>query len=578
MTRTLQAAAAAIVLVMLPAGPAFAQGVAGSTLGGLPNPPAPQRPTSPGTDPAGASAPVTGTATLRGHVFAADSGQPLRKAQVRIFAGEIRENRLTTTDADGKYEFTEVRAGRYTVSASKGSFVNLSYGQLRPFDAGKPLEIRDAQTVERIDLALPRGSVVTGRILDEYGEPMPEVQVALQRYQFMQGQRRLVPAGRRESTDDMGEFRLFGIPPGQYILSATWTHNNIGSNVAPVDNTAYAPIYFPGTDTPSQAQRLTLAIGQQVDEVVMAMRPMKATRISGSVTASDGKPFAGMLMVSQSDSSGFEMMSAAPIRPDGKFELAGLAPGEYVLRAQSRGGPNEGLETATEKVTAVGEDITDLHLVAIRPSVVTGRFVVDPAAAGAPTVMSIGAMPMDPATFGLGGFNGGATRINDDGTFELKAPPTRIRLFLSNLPAGWAIRSVHANSVDVTDTGIELKANQDISGVEVELTNRLTSLSGMVTNSRGEAAKDYVAVAFARDRARWTSASRYLMTGRPDQDGRYKITGLPAGDYYIIALESMEPGAAGDPDFLESIRQSATMFSLNDAETKSMDLRLVSSP
>ena len=569
--------AGAILLIALGAARASAQGVVGSTLGSVPSP-APQRPSTAGTDPGGAPVTRTGTATLRGHIFAADSGQPLRKAQVRIVAGEIRENRLTTTDADGKYEFTEVLAGRYTVSASKGSFVNLSYGQLRPFDAGKPLEIRDGQTVERVDIALPRGSVVTGRILDEYGEPMPEVQVVLQRYQFMQGQRRLVPAGRRASTDDMGEFRLFGIPPGQYILSATWIHNNIGSNAPPVDNTAYAPVYFPGTNTPAQAQRLTLAIGQQVDEVVMAMRPMKATRISGSVTTSDGKPFAGVLLVSQNDTSGFEMQSAAPIRPDGKFDLAGLAPGEYVLRAQSRGGPNEGLETATDKVTAVGEDITDLHLIAIRPSVVAGRFVVDPSAAGAPPVLSIGAMPMDPANFGFGGFNGGSTRINDDGTFELKVPPTKIRLFLSNLPAGWSIRSVHANSVDVTDTGIEVKANQDVSGVEVELTNRLTSLSGVVTNSRGEGAKDYVAVAFARDRARWTGISRYQMTGRPDQDGRYKISGLPAGDYYIVALESMEPGAAGDPDFLESIRQSATMFSLNEAETKSIDLKMVPVP
>jgi hypothetical protein len=512
---------------------------------------------------------------MRGHIFAADSGQPLRKALVRIFAGEINENRSTTTDTDGKYEFTAVRAGRYIVTAAKGSFVSLSYGQLRPFDAGKPLEILDGQTVERLDVALPRGSVVTGRILDEYGEPMPEVQIALQTYRFVQGKRRLVPAGRRASTDDMGEFRLFGMPPGQYILSATWIHNNIGSNAAPADNTAYAPVYFPGTNTPAQAQRLTLAVGQQLDEVVMAMRPVKATRISGSVTTSDGKPFAGMLLVSQNDTSGFEMQSAAPIRPDGKFELAGLAPGEYALLAQARGGPNDNPETATERVTAAGEDISDLHLVANRASVVAGRFVVDPAAAGTPPTLSIFATTMDGSTpFG----RSMSARANDDGTFELKLSPGRTRLSLSGSPAGWAIRSIHLNSVEVTDTGIEVKANQDVSGVEVEVTNRMTSLSGLVTNARGEPAKDYAVVAFARDRTRWTGVSRYQMTGRPDQDGRFKITGLPSGDYYAVALESIEPGATGDPDFLESIRTSATMFSLNEAETKSLDLKLATTP
>jgi protocatechuate 3,4-dioxygenase beta subunit len=165
--------------------------------------------------------PTPGTATLRGHVTAADSGQPLRKAQVRIFASDIRENRLATTDVDGRYEFKEVRAGRYTVSVNKGSYVGVSYGQERPTDPPKPLQILDNQTVEKLDFALPRGSVITGRVVDEFGEPISDVQIAPQRYQSIQGQRRLVPAGRQTSTDDMGEFRLFGIPPGQYYLSAT---------------------------------------------------------------------------------------------------------------------------------------------------------------------------------------------------------------------------------------------------------------------------------------------------------------------------------------------------------------------
>src|SRR5262245_39154352 len=89
-----------------------------------------------------------GTATLRGHVFAADTGQPLRKAQVRIMASDIRENRMVSTDEGGAYEFKAVRAGRYTVMAGKGSYVNMSYGQQRPTDSAKPLEILDHQTGE----------------------------------------------------------------------------------------------------------------------------------------------------------------------------------------------------------------------------------------------------------------------------------------------------------------------------------------------------------------------------------------------------------------------------------------------
>src|SRR5437016_3995878 len=92
---------------------------------------------------------------------------------------------------------------------------------VQPPMPGKPLEILDGQLVEKVDFSLPRGGIVTGRVIDEFGEPLPDAMVSMQRYQNMGGQRRLVPAGRTSMTNDVGEFRLYAIPPGQYFLSAT---------------------------------------------------------------------------------------------------------------------------------------------------------------------------------------------------------------------------------------------------------------------------------------------------------------------------------------------------------------------
>ena len=140
-------------------------------------PPPPPPPPGMGM-PARDSSVKTGTARIRGRVFAADNGVPLRKAQVRLMSQELRENRLATTDAQGAYEFKELPAGRYTLSANKGSYVSLQYGQTRPLEPGKPLQILDAQTLDKVDFGLPRGSVITGRIVDEFGEPTADVMVA----------------------------------------------------------------------------------------------------------------------------------------------------------------------------------------------------------------------------------------------------------------------------------------------------------------------------------------------------------------------------------------------------------------
>ena len=97
----------------------------------------------------------------------------------------------------------------------------------------------------------------------------------------------------------------------------------------------------------------------------------------------------------------------------------------------------------------------------------------------------------------------------------------------------------------------------------------------MVTDARGQTVKDYSIVVFARESARWFTGSRYFGTGRADQDGRFKVRNLPPGDYYAIALDYVEPGAGTDPEFLETIRNRATTFSMTEGAVKALDLKLV---
>jgi len=515
--------------------------------------------------------PKTGKAIIRGRVVAADTGQPLRKAQVRVMSAELRENRMMTTDAEGRYEFKELPAGRYTVQAGKGSYVQLQYGQLRPFEPGKPLEVLEAQTVEKIDFALPKGGVVTGRILDEFGEPLADTQVAAMRYQNVGGTRRLMPAGRPAMTNDIGEFRLFAIPPGQYYLSATLRNFGMGDND---DRSGYAPTYFPGTANLAEAQRLTVGLGQTLSDVNIQLMTTRTARVSGTAVDSQGRPMMGMVMAMPRGES-LMMMFGPPnqIKPDGSFSIGGLAPGAYILQTQGGFGGPDG-ESASLDITLSGDDVDGIRLVGSKPSVASGRVIVATGVVGAPQPSAIRLM-FQPVTFDRPMFGGsGPGIVNDDFTFELKTRPGKMRLQLVGPASGWSIRSVRYRGQEITDAGYEFRANENVSDLEVELTNRETTLSGLVTNDRGAPARDYAVIVFPRDREKWSVGMRYLKTARPDQEGRFKVSGLPPGDYYAIALDYVDSSEWMEPEYLDRARSNASDVTLNDGETKSLDLRL----
>src|SRR5262245_35724888 len=200
---------------------ALAAGLAAQQQPQSQQPRGPQRPQQPSRDTAALPQdPVpTPTGRLTGRVVAADSGRPVKRARVFVNAAELPGGRGVLTDESGAFDITELPAGRYTVSVSKSGFVSLSYGQRRPLQAGTPLQLGDGQQLKGVDFQLPRGSVIGGHIMDEDGEPMAGVMVRVMRYQYLQGDRRLTPAGAGQ-TDDRGTYRVWGLMPGDYYVNA----------------------------------------------------------------------------------------------------------------------------------------------------------------------------------------------------------------------------------------------------------------------------------------------------------------------------------------------------------------------
>jgi hypothetical protein len=544
---------------------------------------------SPNDQPARDTRPAIGRSTIRGRVIVAESGQPMRRATVRVTAPELRVPRLTLTDADGRYEFAELPAGRYSINASKLSFVTWAHGQMQPGTPGKPLVLADNQTAGDIDIRLPRGAVITGRITDEFGDPIPSARVTLMRQQFRLGQRTLTPANSA-MTNDIGEYRMFGLPPGQYYISAMpqqtlFVTGPAGGGVGAFEGeearNGYAPTFYPGTPDATAAQKITLGLAQTLSEINMVLIATRTASISGIAVDAEGRPMSGFVQIVPRGGMTGLGGPGGPLRSDGTFSIPNVAPGAYVLRVNgpsvnTSGPPTGPPEFSLAFVNVNGEDVTGVRLAPIPSVSITGRVSFeDPAAAQSlkPSAVRVATLASTIGDAGIGiGSGGSPLPVNDDFTFELKTTPGQMAI--RAVVPGWQIKAVRVNGTDATDSGLDVGA-QGLGGVEIEMTNRLQEISGAVTDADGKTVDSYAVVIFARDRARWAAAmNRYAATGRPGSDGRFKVTTLPAGDYYAIALDRSDAVEGQDPELLEGLTRLASPVSLGPGDKRTLDLKL----
>jgi 5-hydroxyisourate hydrolase-like protein (transthyretin family) len=204
--------------------------------------------------------PRTGTARVLGRIVAADSGAPVRRALVRLTAADDRDSRSAVTDIDGRYEFRNVASDTYRVGATKDAWLATAFGTDRRYPVGRTFKVGDGETVANINIALPPGCAITGHILDEFGEGIPNVHVTIYRMQSVGGVRRMVPGGSFASTDHLGQYPIFGLEPGSYYLTAIAARDP-SRLVEGADRVVCCPTFYPGTSDPGQAP-LRVAIGR----------------------------------------------------------------------------------------------------------------------------------------------------------------------------------------------------------------------------------------------------------------------------------------------------------------------------
>jgi hypothetical protein len=516
------------------------------------------------------------TAIVRGRVGTID-GRALPHAHVQLLPeGDPLQAAAIAADADGRFEFRDLGAGKFRLFASKPGYSELDADAT---DAAAPastrtIELGAHETRERVDLTLARWGAISGTVLNEVGAPVRGASVELLQIRYSRGRRRLTGVGQATNpTDDLGRYRIYAVDPGQYVVSAT-----VGGALS-ADVPGYARAFYPGTANPSDAQFVSVGRSQELSRVDVALPRARTAKIAGQVVNAAGQPAnpgSLSLIPSARPESIVSVQLGARISGEGVFEFPNVPPGAYIIRAErGRSNATEG-EFGTLPVVVNGTDITGLILRTSAGSSIKGRVSFDAfnnTRLPAPSAIELAPMPID---YDLAPANVASAEVHADWSFEVAGINGPRRLQLLRAPAGWALKEIRVRGSEMTDRAIQFgRSDQSLTDVEVVLTDRAAELAGTVVDDRRQVVPRAQVMVFSTDRARWYAASRFMRRTVAGADGAFSAAGLPFGSYYALALARL-PFATDeewqDPAFLESLIRQATSVTIGEGQKQTVTL------
>jgi len=310
--------------------------------------------------------PTAAGATIAGAVTTDDAEpRPLRRARVTIAGSPLPREMSVITGDDGSFEFDGLPAGSFTLSAAKEAYVPMNYGATRTGRPGLALPISAGET-RRIVLRLPRGAVITGRILDASNQPAQGVGVTAFARRSAFGMVTYRTSGSAAlPTDDRGTYRIFGLPAGEYLIAVDPQSSDRIGTMGRVNRTfTLARVFYPATVDPSQADRIAVRAGEERSGVDIQLQYVPIASVSGTVTAPAVWTSAAVALA-PAEPSFFVSTPSMTVDASGRFSFANVRPGRYRVVARAFG--PAGVQAAEANVMLAGEDVEDLVL-PLRPA------------------------------------------------------------------------------------------------------------------------------------------------------------------------------------------------------------------
>lgn len=510
---------------------------------------APERPTLSADEMA------KGAGIITGRIIDAETHAPIEGAMVVAALKTATPIRHVRSADDGTFVLDKLPAGSYQIAATAFGYARSVYGQRATADPWVMVTVKEAERRSDVTLALAPVRTLVGRVLDEFGDPAPDLRVQVFRTNGNGSAGRL-PAPADVRTDDTGAFRVPRLDPGSYLLLAYGGPLARESDNAPDDFArGFAPTFFPGTTSATAALPVQIEVEKSPLPVALGMIPAPLTGIDVRVTDADGTPanaYVALIPLHEGQIRVPITMRAEP-RAEGQFAISNISSGTYAVQAVGVGtDPGvRGYSSAVVTTGATDRARVDLRLVPART--LRGRLLADERLSF--DLIRFTRVLTTPVDFMRGAAVANNNAVNQDGTFAIDSFFGEVRLSVT-LPDPWVVIRITAQGRDITDEIIN-SADGDLPEVVVRIA-RGGRIVGKVTDRDGRVTPAFV-MAFPED-DRVANVSRYVRLTEVDQKGEFELSQLVSGPFRVVALDG--PIGALSGENLKTLRGHGTRVSI----------------
>jgi hypothetical protein len=513
---------------------------------------------------------------LEGRILST-TGEPVKKATVRLENDSV--SYFDTSDNEGKFLFENIQPGSYTLVARRTGFV----GQRET----TPYVLAPGQVVKDVVMKLPKQAVISGRVVDEDGDPIPDAEVEAFRWSYIGGKRLLSRSGGT-ATNNQGGFLITGpgLSPGRYYLLVVDQPGNrprgIPGRLGP--RRGYVSTFYPTELEAANTVPLDVAAGAEVQGITIQVRSERIYSIRGKVTGLPAKELAKyydvrILRVDDSTAPGWQLPIVIQIRPaDGTFESPYLAPGTYSLEAASEANGalnNDRVPVVARLEVTIRDADVDGIVMELHPAVrieISGIVKVEggPAGAGDLGRSPVAIRQLD----GLSNYDG-AIEPKEDGTFRFGGlGPARYQIGLFATPAGMYLKSIRLGNQDLMHTPLDLTSGAG-GAIEILLGRNPADVNGTV-HLGDDKSRGTTVVAIWPVTPQPGVLREGITSVNAGRRGEFQFKGLAPGEYYLTAWEE-EPGLGlvDSPDFRARVQREASKITSQEGSHETIELKLL---